>query len=111
MKISVRFTAAVHTLLCIRYFEKDMRVNLIRFQTETIYLALKIAKYFYNKDYWPNEVISDVKRYLEAEKYVKSKNINYEKLFKNKAKSEYGELILMLVKKVADEGYQLNEIN
>ena len=27
MKISVRFTAAVHTLLCIRYFEKDMRVT------------------------------------------------------------------------------------
>lgn len=27
MKISVRFTAAVHTLLCIEYFEKDMRVT------------------------------------------------------------------------------------
>ena len=27
MKISVRFTAAVHTLLCIQYFEKDMRVT------------------------------------------------------------------------------------
>ena len=27
MKISVRFTAAVHTLLCILYFEKDMRVT------------------------------------------------------------------------------------
>ncbi len=94
-----------------KYLEKDMRVNLIRFQTETIDLALKIAKYFYNKDYYRNEVVSDVERYLEAEKYVKSKNINYEKLFKNKAKAEYGELILMLIKKVADEGYLLNEIN
>jgi len=27
MKISVRFTAAVHTLLCILYFEKDYRVT------------------------------------------------------------------------------------
>ena len=27
MKISVRFTAAVHTLLCISYFEKDHRVT------------------------------------------------------------------------------------
>ena len=27
MKISVRFTAAVHTLLCIMYFEKDYRVT------------------------------------------------------------------------------------
>ena len=27
MKISVRFTAAVHTLLCINYFEKDYRVT------------------------------------------------------------------------------------
>ena len=27
MKISVRFTAAVHTLLCIQYFEKDYRVT------------------------------------------------------------------------------------
>ena len=27
MKISVRFTAAIHTLLCIMYFEKDMRVT------------------------------------------------------------------------------------
>lgn len=27
MKISVRFTAAVHTLLCIRYFEKEYRVT------------------------------------------------------------------------------------
>ena len=27
MKISVRFTAAVHTLLCIQYFEKAMRVT------------------------------------------------------------------------------------
>ncbi|UTY32369.1 Rrf2 family transcriptional regulator [Treponema putidum] len=27
MKISVRFTAAVHTLLCIRHFQKDMRVT------------------------------------------------------------------------------------
>lgn len=27
MKISVRFTAAVHTLLCIQHFEKDMRVT------------------------------------------------------------------------------------
>ena len=27
MKISVRFTAAVHTLLCIQYFEKDNRVT------------------------------------------------------------------------------------
>jgi len=27
MKISVRFTAAVHTLLCIQYFEKDHRVT------------------------------------------------------------------------------------
>lgn len=94
-----------------KYLEKDMRVNLIRFQTETIDLALKITKYFYKLDYCQNEVISDVKRYLEAEKYVRSKNINYEKLFKNKAKAEYGELILMLIKKVADEGYLLNEIN
>lgn len=94
-----------------KYLEKDMRVNLIRFQTETIDLALKITKYFYKLDYCRNEVITDVKRYLEAEKYVKSKNINYGKLFKNKAKAEYGELILMLIKKVADEGYLLNEIN
>ncbi len=94
-----------------KYLEKDMRVNLIRFQTETIDLALKIAKYFYNHDYCRNEVIQDVSRYIEAEKYVKSKNINYEILFKNKAKAEYGELILKLVKKVADEGYLLNEIN
>lgn len=27
MRISVRFTAAVHTLLCIQYFEKDRRVT------------------------------------------------------------------------------------
>ncbi len=27
MKISVRFTAAVHTLLCIEYFEKSQRVT------------------------------------------------------------------------------------
>jgi len=27
MKISVRFTAAVHTLLCIQYFEKNYRVT------------------------------------------------------------------------------------
>ena len=27
MKITVRFTAAVHTLLCIMYFEKDYRVT------------------------------------------------------------------------------------
>ena len=27
MKISVRFTAAIHTLLCISYFEKDTRVT------------------------------------------------------------------------------------
>ena len=27
MKISVRFTAAVHTILCIEYFEKDYRVT------------------------------------------------------------------------------------
>ncbi|MGP1458798.1 MAG: Rrf2 family transcriptional regulator [Treponema sp.] len=27
MKISVRFTAAVHTLLCINFFEKDYRVT------------------------------------------------------------------------------------
>ena len=27
MKISVRFTAAVHTVLCIMYFEKDRRVT------------------------------------------------------------------------------------
>ena len=27
MKISVRFTAAVHTILCIQYFEKDSRVT------------------------------------------------------------------------------------
>lgn len=27
MKISVRFTAAVHTLLCIRYFENNCRVT------------------------------------------------------------------------------------
>ena len=27
MKISVRFTAAVHTLLCIQYFEKSQRVT------------------------------------------------------------------------------------
>ena len=27
MKISVRFTAAVHTLLCLMYFEKEMRVT------------------------------------------------------------------------------------
>lgn len=27
MKISVRFTAAVHTILCIQYFEKDNRVT------------------------------------------------------------------------------------
>ncbi len=27
MKISVRFTAAVHTLLCIAYFKKDYRVT------------------------------------------------------------------------------------
>lgn len=94
-----------------KYLEKDMRVNLIRFQTETIDLALKITKYFYNSTYNQAEVISDVSRYLQAEKYVKSKNINYEKLFKNKAKAEYGELILMLIKKVADEGYQLNETN
>ena len=94
-----------------KYLEKDMRVNLIRFQKETIDLALKIAKYFYDKEYCRNEVISDVSRYIGAEKYVKSKNINYDKLFKNKAKAEYGELILMLIKKVADEGYLLNEIN
>ncbi len=94
-----------------KYLEKDMRVNLIRFQKETIDLALKIAKYFYDKEYCRNEVISDVLRYIEAEKYVKSKNINYNKLFKNKTKTEYGELILMLIKKVADEGYLVNEIN
>ena len=27
MRISVRFTAAVHTILCIQYFEKDNRVT------------------------------------------------------------------------------------
>lgn len=27
MKISVRFTTAVHTLLCIEYFEKNQRVT------------------------------------------------------------------------------------
>ncbi len=27
MRISVRFTAAVHTILCIQYFEKDYRVT------------------------------------------------------------------------------------
>ena len=93
------------------YLCSDKRVNLIRFQTETIVFALKIAKYFYNENYDLNEVLADLKRYKKAEKYVQSKNIDYNKYFQNKSKAEYGELILMLIKKVADEGYSLNEIN